>query len=323
MEKAELLVVEQAVKQLNKEYTTLLNSREYCLGKKMLRFIQDIRTLNIVKIIKMIKTRKKNQVVTKKYIDKAKNIMIERSIENVINNMSAIYSVTVYTCIVGKYDAPNSPLLRFKNYRYILFTDQLDLQCNGWEIHKIPRDIMSNYSPTEVNRYIKFHPQEFFNTDYSCYVDGNVRILTSLDSFIESINTAVGISMFDHPYRECLYREAQTCIYLGKGNSTKIAKQIDSYKKEGMPYNFGLKEATIIMVDLNNENGVYLLNEWWKEFYKWKSGRDQLALPYVVWKEDLTMDAIGSLGENIREDHHFQVAYHGSRESACEEEDNE
>lgn len=58
----------------------------------------------------------------------------------------------------------------------------------------------------------------------------------------------------------------------------------------------------MIVSDLQNPQSRRLLAQWHEEHEKRGSGRDQISLPYVIWKNGLTTEDIGILGENIDED---------------------
>ena len=77
-----------------------------------------------------------------------------------------------------------------------------------------------------------------------------------------------------------------------------------------MPAHYGLLEATIIVVDLKNEIAIKLMNEWWDEFNYWKSGRDQLAFTYVLWKNGFTLNDVGILGNNKFINPKFRIGSH-------------
>lgn len=52
---------------------------------------------------------------------------------------------------------------------------------------------------------------------------------------------------------------------LGKGNAEMIRKLVDRYKEEGFPSNYGLCEATIIVMDLYSTTARDVLSKWWEE----------------------------------------------------------
>ena len=95
-----------------------------------------------------------------------------------------------------------------------------------------------------------------------------------------------------------MYDEAEVCVSIGKGNPEKIKAQCQRYREEGFPSHFGLLEANVVAVDLNNAVALDILECWWLELLRSGSGRDQLALPYVLWRLGLSVSDVGCLGPN-------------------------
>ncbi len=298
---------ENAIAKLVEENRRLRKSKEYLLGSKLKRLGASVKRGDFVGVINMIRQRRTNKRYNL-YVDK-KQVIGDNQVAYVRVDAEVTKQITVFMCVIGKYDLPKAPLILYSSCRYVLFTDQKDVKDIGWEIRDIP-DWLKGKSPTYINRYIKFHPSEFFDTDYSIYVDGNVTIMGGTLQLLDATKCETGIAMFEHPERDCLYREAEVCAFLGKGNIKKIEEQIQRYRREQMPLNFGMKEATVILCDLHNQNSTKILSAWWDEFIFSESGRDQLALPYVIWKLGYTFEDFGSLGTNIREDNHFIINYH-------------
>ena len=208
--------------------------------------------------------------------------------------------IVVYSCIVGNYDSINEPIYFNDNVEYILFSDK-EIKSNFWKIKKIPSKVLKLKNKTLINRYIKLHPFEFFKDyEYSIYIDGNIKTLTDISGFVNCINNKTGIAMFKHHSRNCIYIEEKACLLQNKGNKDKLIEQINKYKLEKFPKNYGLLEGTIIVSDLKSEKAKDLLIDWWNEFYESGSLRDQLSLPYVLWKNNYKVEDIGFLGNNIR-----------------------
>jgi hypothetical protein len=152
-----------------------------------------------------------------------------------------------------------------------------------------------------ANRFFKMHPKDILpDYPYSIYIDGNVLVVSDVSSLC-SIAKGVksGIAMHRHNERDCVYLEAEVCKLFKRGNAAKIDEQMKKYKAEGFPEHFGLFEATIIVVDLKNTLSRKILNDWWNEFKTSGSGRDQLAFPYVIWKNGLKMEDVGVLGNCV------------------------
>lgn len=221
---------------------------------------------------------------------------------NYCKNNEPTESVTVYTCITGGYDFAPHPPLRNKGVHYILFTDNTDMKAQGWEIKKIP-DSVSQTDNVYINRYLKMHPHELFDTEFSIYIDGNIWFLANVNSFCEIARAAkAGVAMFAHGNRDCVYEEGAACKVLKRGNLTGIRKQLTSCRENRIPEHCGLLEACVVVSDLRSQIATSILNNWWKEFNYFQCGRDQLALVPATYKCGLTMYDFGLLGENARTD---------------------
>lgn len=298
--------IEQVIMKFNYEYHKLLESTEYSVGKSFLWYVDKVKSLRFIDILSRFKERTQYKKLKDVYGEDFATIDADNTPLRIGEDCKK--SFTVYTCITGNYESPKTPFVIPSNYNFVLFSDTIKL-CEGWNVRPIP-DELKKYDNSEINRYIKFHPASFFDTDYSLYVDGNVKLVAGISSFLDINVCECGLWMFDHPSRNCIYQEADACMKIRKGNKIGIVNQIIRYQKEGMPRNYGLKEATVIFTDLKNHLAISLLNEWWREYYLSSSKRDQLALPYILWRNGITVDQIGNLGANVRSDMHFIISSH-------------
>ena len=69
-------------------------------------------------------------------------------------------------------------------------------------------------------------------------------------------------------------------------------------------------EATVIIFNLKSQECQKLMSEWWKEFLNSDSKRDQIALPYILWKNKNQISDVGYLGNNVYKNPKFQVESH-------------
>ena len=218
--------------------------------------------------------------------------------------------IVVYSCITEGYDDINEPVYHNSNVEYVLFTDRKITNSN-WIIKNIPDKVKKLNSGVLINRYMKMHPYEFFKDyDYAIYIDGNIRSLTDISGFVSKINSKSGLAMFKHYARTCIYDERKVCDIYKKGNKKKLKEQVNKYKNEGFPKHFGLLEATIVVSDLKSKKAQEILEKWYQEFISSESLRDQISLPYVLWKNNYSIDDIGYLGNNIRFCPKIDVTYH-------------
>lgn len=219
--------------------------------------------------------------------------------------------IMVYTCITGGYDKPLSPVFNIPNTDYILLTDEINTKIEGWQIKAIPDEIKQLGDGTLINRYFKMHPSVVGKDyDYAIYIDGNIQVMSNIRNIINAVSSATGLAIHRHPARNCIYDETQACKIQKKGNQAYLNRQVEIYQKEGFPSKFGLLECTIIVSDLHNYKSVDILDKWWMEFCNSESKRDQISLPYVIWKNGFTIDDIGNLGYNLRINPKFKYVQH-------------
>ena len=89
-----------------------------------------------------------------------------------------------------------------------------------------------------------------------------------------------------HPKRDCTYKEAIECIKLKKDTPDHINPQMEQYRSEGFPENFGLPQSCIVFRYHNTEASKSFGEHWFEEI-KNKSHRDQLSFSYVAWKDNV------------------------------------
>ena len=120
--------------------------------------------------------------------------------------------------------------------------------------------------------------------DLSIWVDGNVVLKGDLNKFVKKyINDKSSIYVPKHPQRNCIYIESAIVGKMGKDKREIVKPQMDRYKKEGFPQNYGLLQSNILIRKHNNEDCIKLMEEWFNEVKK-GSHRDQLSFNYVSWK---------------------------------------
>ena len=190
----------------------------------------------------------------------------------------------VYTCITGGYESLAPLSVKNDNFDYICYTDK-DVKSDFWEVRQIPEKI-KNLDNKRINRYIKTHPHEFFQSyDLSIYIDGNVDIKKDLNSFVDNYcQRSKGVIFAgQHPARKCIYKEAEAVVHIKKDTSNNVTPQMEKYKKEGFPKEYGLTQNCILIRYHNDEACKRVMETWWKEIST-ESYRDQLSLFYSLWK---------------------------------------
>lgn len=296
------------IEELNLEIIDLKESNEYLKGKTVIKFTNLIKKFKFITLFKAI-----NKKIRKR---KLKNYIDYEATENdfVTNlDMNNKPKIVIYTCITGGYDKLISPFLKLENIDYVAFSDNKEDKNEDWTIREIPENIKELKNNILINRYLKFHPYELFEKeryDYAIYIDGNIKVVSDFTDMTYVVNEKTGLAMHRHYLRDNISNEIETCRILKKGNYKKLKEQVNRYKSEGFPDNFGMLECNVIVSDLKNEKGQLLLENWWKEFKNSESYRDQIALPYVIWKQGYKIEDVGNLGKNIRKNGKVRIILH-------------
>lgn len=281
----------EILEEITKDYNSILCSKEYRIGAKVLEFKKLLKRGKIFTIFKKIIIH-----------NRIKKYEIGEPLKyNINNTLVSNKKIVIYTCIVGAYDTIKEPLFANPNCDYILFTDNAKIKSEKWNINLIPKKILRLFKNNGllVNRYYKLNPHALFkNYDYAIYVDGSVQIISDLSTLVNSLNS-FGIALHKHRFRNCLYDEYEVCKILKKGNQKALYNQIQKYKIEHFPKKYGMAECGLIVSDLKSKIAMEIFAEWFQELLDTSSLRDQISLPYILWKKKITINQITTLGNNI------------------------
>jgi hypothetical protein len=132
------------------------------------------------------------------------------------------------------------------------------------------------------SRWYKLNPPKDY--DYTIWIDGSIRVFSRFFAEYMVDQAKDRWAMFKHPWRNCLYDEAEESHDMRKYHGEPIMAQAEAYKKAGMPSNWGFWASGIIC--RRNDWGDDLNALWWQEHEKW-SFQDQISLSYVSWNYKL------------------------------------
>lgn len=208
--------------------------------------------------------------------------------------------IAVYTSVFGNYDKIQDPLYISEYCDYYAITDQKLSNNSVWKKYddsRIPG--FANLDNYHKAKYCKMFPHILFpDYDYSIWIDGNILIVADLYPLVDRMTNSY-IAMFNNPIHNCIYTEKKFVIYYDYVKNSDITNQINTYKSEGMPAHFGMRECSIIVRQHSNIACQKLMNEWWIQVNKFTM-RDQISLPYVIWKNNMTIEDIQLLGDTWR-----------------------
>ena len=205
-------------------------------------------------------------------------------------------NIVIYTCVTRGYDDYlTRPAKQSRDVSFICFTDDRLFEKNGWTLQGLKQPSSIN-RPDLINRYHKFFPHVLFpDADCSIYIDGNLEITGDMIPLIKGlIKSGSALSFLKHPGHSTLEDEIAACIRLNKFKGDDISMldaQKEFYLREGLPENHPHFRASILLRDHRNEMLAPAMSLWWEQLLNY-TGRDQLSLPYVIWKSKVPYTVI-------------------------------
>ena len=193
--------------------------------------------------------------------------------------------IVIYTAISKGYDELKKPKIIMPNAKYVCFTDDESIKSDVWEIRHVD---FGQDRQRGIRKY-KILPHMFFAEELlSVWVDGNITIESDVTEYINKYFNNDGILLFCHPERVNLFEEAEICIDYHKDNKSLIKDQIKTYEYEAL-VNAGLFCGGVIVRNHHKKKVVDAMELWWEQVSKY-SFRDQISLPYVLYKTGLKPD---------------------------------
>lgn len=207
--------------------------------------------------------------------------------------------IAVYTCIVGDYDDLKEPLSVSTECDYFVISDRKPMQKTIFQYIDI-KDFVPNYieDNTRKNRYCKINAHKIFpNYRYSIYFDGNFQLNRSIIELIDRL-PKTRITAFCNNFWESIYREMMSVLQNKRDEKERIMKQAEKYWLEGMPEDFGSVMCGIMIREHNNPICKTIMEEWWQQLENF-SRRDQLSLPYVLWKNGYSITDVNTIADKF------------------------
>ena len=191
----------------------------------------------------------------------------------------------IYFPLMGDYDPIKEPTVITPGWDYICFTNNPDLKSKHWQIRLVENP--EGMSDSRFSRsFFALGHRYLGEYDITISTGAQMQPTCDLDIFLEKfLPGEEDMAMPRHPCRTCIYQEAEKCKSSKKDDPKIIDKQMDFYRKEGMPENEGLI-ATGIVIRKNRGNIAAHGELWWEQIKRW-SFRDQLSFNYILWKYNL------------------------------------
>lgn len=210
--------------------------------------------------------------------------------------------IAIYTCISGGYDNLMEPEYISDECDYYCISDE---KISEQSIYKwldinqfLPNEELDN---TRKNRYCKINSHIIFpEYKYTIYVDGNIEIINDISMCISDIGKCK-MAVAGKTSLLCAYLEAIRCIEAGKDTKENITKHIEKYYREGFPRYWGTCLCNVLVREHMSDECIKIMEEWWTEL---RNGckRDQISLPYVLWKNGYRMSDVGMISDTPFDD---------------------
>lgn len=194
--------------------------------------------------------------------------------------------VVIYTANFGGYDHTLSPEPQELDVDWLYLTDGEALPDLGrvkWQIEKIDRD---GAHPNALAKTYKAQPPwGLGDWKYAIWIDANMQVIAPY--FAKDAIAAVrdGVAIWQHPRRECVYREIEASKPGGKESQNDRYANLDldgqaaAYRAEGYPADNGLVASGTIV--WTREASETLGRAWLAEIQKW-GFHDQVSFPVVA-----------------------------------------
>lgn len=296
-------------KRLNADWLSLRQSREYKLGLVLNEVVRDVKGFHFSDLRSSV-NRWMRGSKTKKMRSSQDALEKQTSANDSMPDYFSEERVAIYTAIFGPYDKVAEPYCRPDNCDYYIFTDQkVNNDSSAWIKRAAELPELDGLSNAQKNRYLKMHPHKLFpDYKYSIYVDGNVLIISDLTEYVNKLNT-IGLGLHTHDARSCAYAELAAIEKSKRETSESVKRHREHLKAAKMPKNYGLLQCNVIAREHHNKTCISIMEQWWEEYMQYTK-RDQVSLPYVLYKQNIRVKEVGVLGTNVYTNPSFRILTH-------------
>ena len=196
--------------------------------------------------------------------------------------------ITIITSLCGLETKLCDPEKVFDGVDYIAFVDVINPDCHVWDQRKaIDFTLDDQYRGRRNAKIYKVMPNMFLpEYDYWFWVDSTHEVVVHPKEIIEKYLGDSDIGLWKHTDRDCAYKEANVIKQLGYDHKELVDNQINYYNSVNYPKDNGLYELPVSV--RKNTDKIKIFNmRWWEQICRFSS-RDQISLPFVLWKSNIT-----------------------------------
>lgn len=198
--------------------------------------------------------------------------------------------LVVYKAVFGNYD--KITVNRSSRFRHILFTDK-NIDVDGWETIRVEAS-----DPVVLNRRIKMFPWEYFDAEFSIYLDGRIDVFEAFFDFILGKNLKDKILVPSHRQGGQVIDELVRCINYRRVNAKQLREAMATAALDKPAVECGL-----IVRDHNCKAIAEHAHRWMSRYQSF--GRDQLA-----FYDNQDIDFIEILNFDLAYEKYFRMRRH-------------
>ena len=194
--------------------------------------------------------------------------------------------IAVITSHIGLNTKLRDPKNKFENVDYFAFVDKKH-DCKIWnQIDYVDFSLDCEFSSRRNAKIYKVLPNLFFpDYDYWFWMDTTHDLIMCPFDVIKTFMGDSEIGLWNHTTRNCAYEEAEEVKKLKYDHINLLDDQLSFYISENFPKKYGLYELPVI-IRKNTEKIKKLNLRWWEQICRFSS-RDQISMPYVLWKTNV------------------------------------
>jgi hypothetical protein len=214
----------------------------------------------------------------------------------------------VYTAVTGGFDELRPPAVVDPDIDYIVYTEAASANVPPpWQARSIET---VGRNPRVTSRWHKILAHRHLpDCRYSLWIDGNFEIVGSLSALIDGLAASAKLATQDHPWRNCIYDEAETVKRDRVDDPEFVDLQMQYYRRLGYPAGNGLIESSILFRAHDDTLVRSVMEAWWQQLDLF-SQRDQLSANFVFWRHGLEYATVPSMRQP-----NPWLHYHGHRDT--------
>lgn len=201
--------------------------------------------------------------------------------EELFDKLMEKKDITVITAITGGKDELK-PQPEYKGVEYVAFTDK-EIKDPQWQVRRACDKFVKPVMNAKIHKILA---HKYVNTPYIVWMDGSMTLKKDPHELVKLMGDK-DYAFFKHPGWDSIFKEAERCVQLGKGDIAEIGEQVKVYSDPN-GINFPEKNRQCELTAFIRKNNLHtnnLFEKWWVEVSRY-SERDQISFPVVFKDED-------------------------------------